>query len=248
MDKITAFLNRKVLGVKMLYLVAVGVLILAAYAVYAWRTDSLDSAVDEADTDDDSEDSESTSGAYPSTTLSASDYDSDTSTDTDVATYTNDEWQAEAIAYLQSANLATALEAQKAVEVYLDGSNGTYKQKQLINKVIAAIGTPPNIPSTASYTSAGDDTAWSDKKPAAPGIRKVNGRKITILAALRGEAYRFWISPTRDFSDPQRKTVNEAVTTMTVHKSNHDYWVKYQVQKNGEWTQDSGVIKTRSGR
>lgn len=151
MDKVAKFFDKKIAGVKVLYLALVAVLILAYYAWRTTRTSALDDvgAVEGEEFDDSPERAQDLAqygailprGTVYVTTPTEPEIDGDVPDDT------NDAWLRRGVEYLVSAGLASPGVAQTALQKALSGGDLSYSQGQLYDAVVREQGLPPtNVP------------------------------------------------------------------------------------------------------
>jgi hypothetical protein len=138
--------SKKVAGIPVLYL-AGGFVVILAVVAYRMKTTS---GVAEPDTSN-AEDA----GAVAGESDAAADYSGlatagtvtvvqSAQNDIQKEVYTNSDWEQDAIAYLVSEKSVSGVDAQVAVNKYLDGSDLTYEQKQWIDACIAKLKAPPD--------------------------------------------------------------------------------------------------------
>lgn len=190
MEKVTAFLNRKVGGIKVLYFALIFALIVGWYAWRLVRNGAIDGATAE-DSGGDSGGGESAStGALPNlesgTVYVAT--QPDYVADTDVET--NDSWAAKVIKWIAGENIGTSLEAQAAVQKYLAGADLSWKQGQIIDQAIGKYGTPPTLLDVGNVA----DKAIAKKVPDAPGAPAVH--------TIRKDSARLSVIPPNDNGAP----------------------------------------------
>lgn len=148
------FANKKILGVKAIYLVALFVVILG---VVAWKMKPSKSA-----STDTSGDQSSDSGAAPT----PNPYDSLDSNgtvtvqqlgpqqNTTPTVETNEDWVREGVNWLVEQNKATGTVAYAALTAYINGTDRSYDQEQLVNAWIKEHGAPPQAPATGGNVGA----------------------------------------------------------------------------------------------
>lgn len=153
MGKVSAFLNRKVFGIKVLYLLAVAVvgLGIAAYVIKP-KTDSADevSDVDETTTDDEAAESgtEVSDAEYlypdaPTGTVTVSPAPVELNGGENESIVDNASWLSRGVAFLVGNGLSGTV-AQSALQTYLSGGSLSVSQKSYVDKVIAEYGLPPD--------------------------------------------------------------------------------------------------------
>ncbi len=176
--KLSAIVNRKVLGVRVLYLAALAVIILAYFAWSTSRKPADTGATDPAGTAGLGDlgavtDSETGDGGGGVPTLSTGTvYGTSTPISEPDPTNLddNDQWSKRAIAW-GDANGLGALATQQAVQQYLSGGSLSYDQSQIVSKVIKQFGPPPDLP---TGTTVADKPAQKQGNP--PVHHKVQGK------------------------------------------------------------------------
>lgn len=149
-SKIGAVFQRKVLGVKVLYLVGIFVLVLG---IYAWRMrDTATTAVDAA-----TDATADVGGDGSETTIPAgtAGYESLATTGTVVAApstageagansaiTSNEQWLKAGTAFLNAQGISST-DAFNALSIYVNGGSLSVKQKGYVDRVIVEYGVPP---------------------------------------------------------------------------------------------------------
>jgi hypothetical protein len=180
MGKIAAFLQRKVFGVKVLYLVAVVVVVLLFFALKMESGISDEEALDtveETSGDFGITDAEATptypdfdgtgTVTVPSTSVGTTDPAVTPGSYTSVPEETNETWGRKAIEWLVKNGGASADGATIAIQKYLNGDQLSFAEGELRNKAVTAIGFPPIIPPSGG-TLAKPIAATPNPAPAKP--------------------------------------------------------------------------------
>jgi hypothetical protein len=151
------FLSRKILGVQVLYWLAIGVLILA-YVAYRMRNASADlPPAAETDPSLAPENADESAASYDGFTAQPTPtYSSGVAPSTTVET--NESWAKKATEFVGASGLATYGDAQLAIQKYLNGDQLSFKEGQIRDAAIKQFGAPPE-----AVTVGG-----TDPKPAAP--------------------------------------------------------------------------------
>jgi LysM repeat protein len=194
-DKFNAFMQRKVFGIKVLYIVAVLVVLLG---FVAWKMKSAGPPADqiedtgETDTAGDTGttlfpdadgtgtvSSGGTGGTVPDTgTGTGTDTGGGTGTSTGgdggfVEPETNDSWARKAILFLTQ-NGSTVQTASSAIQKYLAGDQLSYAEGVLRDKAVGKYGLPPDLPPLGG-TATKPTTATKVTKHVPPAVHKVTG-------------------------------------------------------------------------
>jgi hypothetical protein len=199
-SKIGAFFQKKIFGVKVLYIAAVLVVILV---VVAWKLPSGVSATEDgttADTTDaggdtgisDAEAAGSGSGTVtypdttgegtvttaptpPTTTTNTADPTTTTGSYTSTPEETNETWGRKAIEWLTKNAGASVDGATIAIQKYLNGDQLSYTEGQLRDKAINGVGFPPNIPASGGTLSKPPVPKPVVKSYKAPAVHTISG-------------------------------------------------------------------------
>lgn len=247
--KTSGLLNRKVLGIKVMYLAAIFVVILGIYAVKVFREPNK-SNVDDATESDDIVGTDG--GVYP-TPSDGTVYvvqNPDTETPDGTEERTNEDWLSDAIGILVTKGNASPTGAQAALQKYLNGDDLSYQEKTLVDKALEAQGTPPEI------TQIGK-TAKFVGKPGAPsgmGFRNVGMKGYQVVAgtaASNGSKIDKWqlqvsYNDTFDPADPIQ-TSSDRIFDVTGKKSDHMFRNRVRAHNAKGWGPWSTVatVKTR---
>lgn len=156
MDKIGTFLQKKVLGVKVLYLVAVFVVLLA---FWAWRMKPSADATGDASTD---AGTDTATGEEPSQPTFSAVPNAGGSVTVGGQEDTNDTWGRRAIEWLVSQGVSVD-KATIAIQKYLNGDALSVEESAIKDKAIGQFGFPPEIP------QAGGTQTDPVTPPAEPG-------------------------------------------------------------------------------
>lgn len=172
MTNFQEFANKKILGVKALYLVALFVVILA---VVAWKLKPA-KAADTTTTDQPTDASAApTPNPYDSLdsngTVTVQQLGPGTTTG-DAAPETNEDWVRGGVNWLVKENKATGTVAYAALNAYINGTDRTYDQELLVNAWIAEHGAPPDAPATGGAVG---NKPVNRQIPKLPGYHTVTG-------------------------------------------------------------------------
>ena len=162
MERVSAFLNRKVLGVKVLYLLAVAVIALAIVAfVMKPKADPADEVSDTDVTPDDGTDGGvdyagdgSEPQSWPATgsgTVTVMPPQADLIGNMNESILSNEEWLSRSVAYLVSKGVSGTI-AQSALTTYLAGGQLSITQKNNVDDAIKEFGLPPQGVDSVSAT------------------------------------------------------------------------------------------------
>jgi LysM repeat protein len=179
MDKYKELLNRKVFGVKVLYLALLFVAVLA-FVAYKMKNAGVDAgAQDSTDTpaDDTTGDLGTDGGALVTPTNSSLGIPSSNGTTTNPVytppatpeAPTNDTWMRMGIDWLIKQGVPSD-QATGALQAYLAGDQLSYEQGKLRERVITQFGLPPEIPQSGG--TANKPTTPKPPPKVTPGIQK----------------------------------------------------------------------------
>ena len=157
MDKFNALMQRKVLGVKVLYLTAA---LVVALALVAWKMKSAGISPSEVQypetdtgTDTDTSATDTSAGYDPdgkgTVTVSTTGTNTDTSS---TVVETNETWQRKAIQWLIGQGNAIEI-STSAIQKYLNGDQLSYAEGQLKDKAVRQFGLPPDVPTVGGTAS-----------------------------------------------------------------------------------------------
>lgn len=170
MNKYDAFLQKKVAGVKTAYLLLIAALIAAfvGYNIYQRNRVPADAEPVEAES----------KAAYPvisnaPTPVVTGGSGSQNMSDF-VGELTNDQWEVRAINAIVAAGKSSTLEAQQAIQAYLNAENLNWQQRSLVEYAASSVGLPPVPPNVgelatppATVQAVGTPAAVT---PSAPGM------------------------------------------------------------------------------
>ena len=178
-------LSRKVAGVPVVYLLGVGVVVLA---IVAWRMN--DSSVNDAEADPDELGEDSALGAVSGIGGSDSAYDqfadsgpavqTDATLNSPSTVDTNSAWVKRGAQWAAAQGLASAVNAQTALGLYVDGQPLTYDQGVIRDRVVAQQGFPPE--DTATPGKVGAQPFRKQFNP--PGTHTIKSSSDNQLAEL----------------------------------------------------------------
>lgn len=187
----SGILKRKVMGIPLIYIITLFVVLLAAYA-YKSKKSSSDAAATAAApaagdlgavTDDES--GNPTDGTAVPVLQTGTVYSTGSAVPTpdagDTTTDTNDLWLTRGIQWAQ-ANGILATDAQTALQAYLNGSDLSYDQGQIVNKVIAQDGPPPTLPTGTKI--AAKPAQKQGTPPCTHTVQSTNDAQWVTLATL----------------------------------------------------------------
>lgn len=268
MGKFTEFLNKKVAGIKVLYLALVAVLILGYYAWRTTRNSQIDSATESgaeagtpAEAAGDSVYPPLESGTVYVATPPAVDVTGDSEVDT------NDAWGRRAVAWLMN-NGYTGTEAQGIVQRYLAGTDMTWQQGQAINRALSALGTPPDSveigtvaarPSGTTSTTqptagTGKDTTRTVAAQNVSGISRAGAKVgITVSPGSAGASsvteYQTRVSGDNNL-DGSDRTYSSKTSVVDIKFGYPDkaYYIASRVKNGAGWGRWSPVKAVRSGK
>jgi hypothetical protein len=181
MDKFNGILQRKILGVKVLYLAAVFVVALVAVA---WRMKSSTGGPDEpiGDTVDDTATDAST--AYPDTDGTGTVTTVTTGNTTTVTQVDNNEtWSRRAIEWLIAQGTSPD-KATTSIQKYINAEQLSYDEGQLRDKAVAQFGLPPEIPISGGTLAKPATAAPVVKSYKPPAVHKVTGSSDNTYTEL----------------------------------------------------------------
>lgn len=142
-SKVEVFAQRKVLGVKTLYLVGVLVALLAVYAFYMSRKKKTAAGNAAGSVAADVATYTSTNPGIEGVNQAVAAVGTDTLASTTVAPIDNDAWSQLVVKYFQDSKTLDAISAQMLVAKYLSGASLTYNEGNLMNAAIGVVGQPP---------------------------------------------------------------------------------------------------------
>jgi len=136
----TSFLSKKIFGVQVLYLLAIGVLVLA---YFAWKLRSAPSGdVTEEDPGTAPENADDSQGLYDGFAAQPTPtYDPALGTGTTVET--NDSWAKKGVEWAAQSGLAGAGDTQLILQKYLNGDQLSFEEGKIRDAIIAHFGAPP---------------------------------------------------------------------------------------------------------
>lgn len=177
-----ALLNKKVVGVPVLYLAGAFVAILA---VVAWRMKPApEAAVTDPDADDTALDPALDDYAGLATNGTVTVVQGGTSAEEESKKETNDDWERAAVAFLISEKLATAGEAQTAINKYLEGADLSYDEGRLRDAAVTKLGIPPEKMSTVGTVGLAPAQRQFNNFPGTHTVKNVNDNTAGKLAQL----------------------------------------------------------------
>lgn len=185
MAKFDALLKKKVLGVPVSYLAALGVAILAyyAYKVHDASATTTDTASTDGTSGTDSTDADATDGTADTADFTANPaptYDTTTATTTTVAT--NASWESAGIQWAIAQGLGTAGTVQGALDAYLNGDQTSYAQGAIRDAVIKQFGPPPDLPTSGG--TAAKPASRQGTPPLTHTVQSTTDNTFTKLAQL----------------------------------------------------------------
>lgn len=179
--------NKKVFGVKVLYLAAGFVVILG---IVAWKlkpsaagTDGTDTATDESGGDAPTPnpyDSLDSNGTVTVQQLGPQPTSGDSN---DVET--NDDWVREGSAWLVQQGLANGTDGYTALSKYVNGQDRTYQEQQMVDAWFKEHGAPPQNPAEGGSVAEKPVT----KVPSLPGYHTVQGTTDNTYGKLANLYY-----------------------------------------------------------
>jgi hypothetical protein len=195
MGKISAFLQRKVFGVKVLYIVAALVVVALFFALRmkSGVPDSADTPVEDVASGDtgitdaeakvnypDTDGTGTVTATPPSTSVGTTTPEVTPGSYTATPEETNETWGRKAIEWLVKNAGASADGATIAIQKYLNGDQLSFAEGQLRDKAVTAIGFPPVIPPSGGTVGKPVVTTPSGSKPVvkvykAPATHTVTG-------------------------------------------------------------------------
>jgi hypothetical protein len=160
------FLSRKIIGVPLLYWLAIFVLILA-YVAYRMRSAPSD-VPETADPSLAPENADESAASYDGFTAQPTPtYSSGVAPSTTVET--NESWAKKATEFVGASGLATYGDAQLAIQKYLNGDQLSFKEGQIRDAAIKQFGAPPE-PVTVGGTDPKPVAAVTAKRQGTPPI------------------------------------------------------------------------------
>lgn len=166
MNGIDSFLKRKVAGVKVVYIAAIGAVILAIIAWNIYKRDQVGQKAGESLSD-------GIDAAMDYPDIDAIDRDAQAAVTNDLASdfvgeLSNDEWAQKAINYIVQNNRANTLTAQLAIQKYLNGSDLSYSESLLVDYAIGGVGAPPVLPNIGKLPLPPSTTPQTPTVPTKP--------------------------------------------------------------------------------
>lgn len=219
-EQIKGFLDKKVAGVKVLYVVFALVLVLGVYAWRTWRTDTISEGSTAGGTGaTEGDGSIDESGALSALTTAGTVYVATPETGLDVSGDTGaidsaQDWISKGVAWLIESGKASGTAAQTALAAYIANRDISYQQGQLVDAVISKYGVPPEGGGSGSVASAPAKSASSavTKVTAAYEGREGDGVHVTIYTAPQVSSSSTAVWYTNSTGETKRSSANFTVS------------------------------------